>query len=151
MPKSSKSRVEQEGRIVLAISALKNNEFSSLRQTAKIFNLPESTLRSRLKGASFIYDRRVNTHKLTISEEESLKEWILSLDKRGAPPRPAYVREMANILLSKRDTTSSSTTVGEKWVFNFTKCTPELKTCFARRYNYQCAKIEDPKILNAWF
>ena len=58
---------------------------------------------------------------------------------------------MANILLSKRDTTSPPTTVGVKWVSNFTKRTPELKTCFARRYNYQRAKTEDPKILNAWF
>ncbi|KAJ1711378.1 hypothetical protein NYO67_6515, partial [Aspergillus flavus] len=88
---------------------------------------------------------------MTSSEEESLKEWILLLDKRGAPSRPAHVREMANILLLKRDTTSSSTTVGEKWVYNFTKRTPELKSCFARRYNYQRAKVEDPKVLGAWF
>ncbi|KAJ1709876.1 hypothetical protein NYO67_7994 [Aspergillus flavus] len=58
---------------------------------------------------------------------------------------------MANILLLKRGTTSSSTTVGEKWVYNFTKHTPGLKACFARRYNYQRAKVEDPKILGAWF
>lgn len=151
MPKSSKLCVEQEGRIILAISAIKNHEFSSLRKAAEVFNIPESTLRRRLKGTSFRGDIRANSHKLTTSEEESLKQWILSLDKRGVPPRPAHVREMANILLSKRDTTSPPTTIGEKWVYNFTNRTPGLKSCFARRYNYQRAKVEDPKVLGAWF
>ena len=115
---------------------MKNNKIHGVKKAAQIFNIPFSTLRDRLKGVSFKGDTRANSHKLTTSEEESLKDWILSLDKRGALPRPAYVREMANILLSKRDTTSPSTTVGEKWVYNFTRRTPELKACFARRYNY---------------
>jgi predicted HTH domain antitoxin len=36
--------VEQEGRIQLAISALKKNEISSIRRAAEIFNVPRSTL-----------------------------------------------------------------------------------------------------------
>ncbi|EIT76332.1 hypothetical protein AO1008_11411 [Aspergillus oryzae 100-8] len=113
------------------------------KRAARVFNIPRTTLQRRLSGYTFRTDTRANSHKMTSSEEESLKEWILSLDKRGAPPRPAHVREMANILLSKRDTTSPSTTVGEKWVYNFTKRTPELKACFARRYNYQRAKVNE--------
>ena len=151
MPKSSKSQVEQEGRVLLAISAIKKKEITNIRMAARVFDIPLTTLQRRLSGNTFRLDTRANNHKMTSSEEESLKQWILSLDKRGLPPRPAHVREMANILLSKRDTTSPPTTVGEKWVYNFTKRTPELKACFARRYNYQRAKVEDPKVLGAWF
>jgi hypothetical protein len=43
-------------------------------------------------------DIRTNGHKLTQLEEDSLVEWIFSMDSRGAAPRPGTVREMANIL-----------------------------------------------------
>ncbi|MCG3562200.1 hypothetical protein L8957_28975, partial [Klebsiella pneumoniae] len=42
--------VEQEGRIQLAISALRKNEISSIRRAAEIFNVPRSTLQDRLNG-----------------------------------------------------------------------------------------------------
>ncbi|GMF67032.1 unnamed protein product [Aspergillus oryzae] len=145
MPKSPKLRIEQERRILLAISAIKSNEISSAKKAAQIFDIPCSTLRGRLKGASFRGETRANSHKLTASEEESLKKWVLSLNKHGAPPRLAQVREMANILLSKRDTTSPPTTVGEKWAYNFISRTPELKTCIAGRHNYPRARAEYPK------
>ncbi|OOO08734.1 Isopropylmalate dehydrogenase-like domain [Aspergillus oryzae] len=72
-------------------------------------------------------------------------------DQRGAPPRPAHVREMANILLLKRGFSDTPTTVGENWVYTFIKRREELKTQFSRRYNYQRAKCEDPKLLREWF
>ena len=57
---------------------------------------------------------------------------------------------MADILLSKRGHTTT-TTVGDKWVYNFVKCHDMLKSRFSRRYNYQRAKCEDPKIIKEWF
>lgn len=68
---------------------------------------------------------------MTQNEEESLVRWILSLDQRGAAPRPAYVREMANILLAQCGITPVQA-VGEKWVYNFIKQHDELKTRFSR-------------------
>jgi hypothetical protein len=56
------------------------------------------------------------------------------MDSRGAAPRPTAVREMANLLLTKRGTPTK--TVGEKWVYNFTQRTPELQSRFSRRYDY---------------
>lgn len=63
--------------------------------------MPRTTLRDRLHGHTFRAETRANGHKLSTNEEESLLQWILSMDKRGAPPRPAVVREMANLLLAK--------------------------------------------------
>ena len=57
---------------------------------------------------------------------------------------------MANLLLSKRGTTPVKT-VGDKWVYNFTKRTPELQARFSRRYDYQRAKQEDPRVIQKWF
>jgi hypothetical protein len=47
---SSKESTKQEGRILLAIKAFKNKEISSIRETARRFKIPRSTLSSRLTG-----------------------------------------------------------------------------------------------------
>ena len=103
--RSSKDSTEQEGRILLAIQAIKNQEINTIRQAARCFNVPFSSLRNRLTGLQNRSDSRANNHKLTETEEESLEKWILSMDRRGGPPRPSIVREMANLLLEKRGTT----------------------------------------------
>jgi hypothetical protein len=148
--RSSRNSIEQEGRILLAIQAIKNHEINAIREAARRFNVPESTLRTRLHGTQNRATLRANNHKLTEIEEESLRKWILSLDDRGAAPRPTTVRETANILLAARGTTPAQT-VGEKWVYNYVKRHPELLNRFSRRYNYERAKCEDPKIIGEWF
>ncbi|EED14543.1 conserved hypothetical protein [Talaromyces stipitatus ATCC 10500] len=92
-------------------------------------------------------ETRANGHKLTQSEEESLVRWILDLDKRGLPPRHSLVRDMANCLLSQR----GNQHVGENWVYNLVKRRPEIESKFSRKYNYERAKCEDPKIIQEYF
>jgi hypothetical protein len=58
---SSQKRTEQEGRILLAIQAIKNQEISSIRGAARCFNVPKSTLRTRLYGVKNRADSRVNS------------------------------------------------------------------------------------------
>ncbi|OQE07148.1 hypothetical protein PENFLA_c002G03440, partial [Penicillium flavigenum] len=111
---SSKNSIEREGRILLAIQAIKNKEISATREAARRFEVPESTLRTRLYGITPRAFSRANSQKLTEIEEESLEKWILSMDSRGSAPRPSMVREMANLLLEKRGTTPVIS-VGEKW------------------------------------
>jgi hypothetical protein len=146
----SRNSVEQEGRILLAICALKKQEICSIREAARIFNICHETLRRRLNGRTSRLELRANSHKLTQNEEESLVQWILSLDRRGAPARPSHIREMADILLTARGTTPIQT-VGENWVSKFIKRRDELKTRYTRRYDYRRAKCEDPKIIQEWF
>lgn len=58
---------EQEGRILLAIQALKKQEFSSLREVARCFNIPRSTLQNRLRGlqtARFLAPARINRQRV---------------------------------------------------------------------------------------
>ncbi|EED21622.1 conserved hypothetical protein [Talaromyces stipitatus ATCC 10500] len=109
---NKKNLAEQEGRILLAISDLKNGKLSSVYRAATIYNVPRTTLRNRLNNIQQRSQTRANGHKLSESEEESLVKWILDLDKRGLPPRHSLVREMADYLLSQR----GNQRVGEKWV-----------------------------------
>lgn len=72
------------------------------------------------------------------------------MDLRGAAPRPATVGEMANLLLAKRGERPSQT-VGKNWVTSFVQRHPDLATHFSRRYDYERAKNEDPKVIRVWF
>ena len=147
---SSQKRTEQEGRILLAIQAIKNQEIASIRQAALYYNVPKSTLYTRLHGTTNRSETRANSHKLTEIEEESLQKWILSMDSRGAPPRPSSVREMADLLLAARGSTPVIS-VGENWVTNFVKRHLILSSRFSKGYNYARAKCEDPEIICEWF
>jgi hypothetical protein len=117
---NTQKSIEQEGRILLAIKAIKNQEITSIREAARRFEVPHSTLYDRLRGYQFRRESRANGHKLTEIEEKSLLEWILSMDLRGNPPGPSLARDMANLLLASRGTTPSPT-VGQNWVSNFIK------------------------------
>ena len=103
--RSSTNLIEQEGRLLLAIQAFQNQEITNISTAARIFNVPRSTLRDRLGGIQHRATSRANSTKLTATEEESLQKWILSMDSRGSAPRPAMVREMADLLLKQRGTT----------------------------------------------
>jgi hypothetical protein len=91
---NSQNSVYQEGRIQLAIKAYHNREIPSIREAARVFDLPWTSLRDRINGHQFRKDIRANGHKLTPEEEQLLLQWILSMDQRGSAPRPSMVREM---------------------------------------------------------
>ena len=71
---SSKNPAEQEGRLLLAIQAIKKQEISAIREAARRFNVPESTLRTRLRGTIFRANSRANSSKLTSIEEQSVEK-----------------------------------------------------------------------------
>ncbi|EED22381.1 conserved hypothetical protein [Talaromyces stipitatus ATCC 10500] len=112
-----------------------------------IYDVPFTTLQRRLTGTQYRGEKRANGHILTQYEEESLLKWILDLDKRGLPPRPSLVQDMADLLLSQH----GSKHVSEKWVYRFVDRHPEVKLRFSRRYNYERAKCEDIKIIQEHF
>ena len=72
--RSSRNSIEQEGRILLAIQAIKKQEISAIREAARRFNVPESTLRTHLRRTIFRANSRVNLSKLTKIKEKSLKK-----------------------------------------------------------------------------
>jgi hypothetical protein len=77
----ARNSVGQEGRILLAASTLEKKEILAISKTARIFNVPRSTLRDRLKGSKYRNETDANGHKMTQIEEESVIRWILSMDQ----------------------------------------------------------------------
>ena len=148
--KSTAELIEQEGRILIALSDLSNKKILSVRAAAALYQIPRSTLRDRLNGSKHRPEARANGLQLTAAEEESLVQWALSLDRRGACPRPCHIRVMADILLAKRGF-STPQHVGVNWASKFINRRSEIKSCFSRKYSYQRAKCEDPKIIKEWF
>ncbi|KAJ5261124.1 hypothetical protein N7478_009036 [Penicillium angulare] len=147
---SSRNSAGKEGRILLAVKDIKDGRINSLRAAAKLYDIPHTTLATRVNGVQSRVDIRPNGHKLTQLEEDSLVEWIISMDTRGAAPRPATVREMANILLAARGSYPPPT-VGKNWPSSFINRREEIRSRFSRRYDYQRALNEDPKSLREWF
>ncbi|KFY99697.1 hypothetical protein V498_00575 [Pseudogymnoascus sp. VKM F-4517 (FW-2822)] len=137
----------QEGRILLAIQAIKLRQIKSVRAAAISYDVPSSTLFDRIKGMPSRRDCTPNSRKMTPYEESALVQYILDLDSRGFPPRPQAVQEMADLLLSER----GKSPIGKNWTTNFIKRRTELKAKFSRKYDYKRAKCEDPKIIEGWF
>jgi hypothetical protein len=151
-PPNKAQLAQKEGRTTLAIEAFKNGRFLSKRACADAYDISESTLRRRVKGIRARRDTVPINRKLTTTEESTLIEWILSMDRRGLAPTREIVEQMANILLQKRSQNQANpTTVGRLWVYNLVKRHPALKSSYNRKYDYQRAKCEDPALIQAWF
>jgi hypothetical protein len=136
-----------EADIQLAIHAIKSNQIQGSKPAARVFNIPETTLRYRRAGRRARRDCTPNSKKLTMVEEEAVVRYILDLDTRGFPPSLAAVRDMADTLLALRGTER----VGKHWPSNFVKRTDCLKTSWNRPYDRQRALCEDPAVIQAWF
>jgi len=142
MPATSK-----EAFIILALRALENDKDLKVATAAKIYNVDRSTLRRRRAGKPARCDIPANSRSLTDLEEQTIVQYITELSARAFPPRLRGVEDMANHLQRERD----APPVGKRWAHNFVKRQPELRTRYTRRYDYQRAKCEDPKVIGEWF
>ena len=122
-----------------------------MAKAAKIYGIPYVSLYDRKQGALPRAEANSKKKKLTTSEEEVLIQRILSLDKRGFPPRPIMIEGWANLLLANRDPSRPIECVGINWKSTFISCYPELKSRYSRRFNCQWALCEDPATINKWF
>jgi len=143
----------KEGRMALALNAYKSGYFTSIRSAADTYGVPESTLRTRLKGRLARHEKQSVNRKLSNTEESTLVKWILSMDERGLPPHTRHIRQMADLLLQKRSDTDEGQIrgVGQRWVYNFINRHDVIQSRYNRKYDYQRAKCEDPVILRDWF
>ena len=142
MPSTSK-----EGQIILALQALQKDKNLSVRAAAEIYGVARKTLGRRRDGKPARCDTTPKSKKLTRSEEEAIIRYVIELYERAFPPRLCGVEDMANQLLRVRD----APPVGQLWAHRFVKRQPELRTRWTRKYDYQRAKCEDPKVIGEWF
>ena len=144
-----KMLLPKESRVQMAINAWNEKKTRSILEAAKVYEVPESTLRRRLAGIKSRSETRANGHRLTEVEEQSLVKHLLDADKRGFPIRPEFLHGMAEILLCEQRHDSKAT-LGINWASTFIKCHSEVRTRYNRRISYQRAKQEDPRIIKQW-
>jgi hypothetical protein len=147
-PPQQDKALYREARHDLAIQAYKSGQFQALQPATKSFDIPRTTTRRRISGIRPQRGSRAVNRLLTSTEEETLVQWILSMDRRGMPPRAQAVRQMAGLLLSQRGRAAS---VGINWATRFINRDERLKSKYNRKYDYQRAKCEDPSLIRPWF
>lgn len=77
---STISVITKEAKIILAIEAIRTSKKLSRRKTAKLYNIPFSTLNDRMNGHLPLLERRLANIKLSKLEEEVIVRNILELD-----------------------------------------------------------------------
>jgi hypothetical protein len=92
----------REGRILLASRALHEKRVTSQRKVSRLYSVPRTTLHRQLQGTQPKHETTSVNRKLSTTEEQSLVQWILDLDRRGFPPQVIDVRRMADALLAAR-------------------------------------------------
>src|SRR4051794_29548356 len=82
------------------------------------------------------------------TEEESLIQWILSMDKHSILSRVMTVCEIACLLVTQHEKPAY---VGKTWVHSFISHYNTLKSKYNHKYDYQQAKCEDLELITDWF
>ena len=111
--------IQKEGRLELAVRDYQQGKFQTPTAAAKAYDITRSTLQRRSNGVRSRLGSISKNRLLTPTEEETLVQWILSMDRRGMPPQIATVREMACLLITQRFQSTTPPPVGQNWVRRF--------------------------------
>jgi helix-turn-helix, Psq domain len=95
-PKSISAKV-REDRIKEAIDGVKSGRYKSYRQAAITLDIPRATLTHRASGRLTRIEAHEDEQALSLEETE-LVRWITRLTTSGYPPKPRFVREMAEAI-----------------------------------------------------
>jgi hypothetical protein len=117
---------QKGGRLLLASQAYGTRRVKSQYRVAQLYSVPRTTLRDRLSGVRPKAVAHIHQRKLQPTEEQSLVQWILNLDRRGFPPHIIDVRRMADVLLAGRGQNPPPLPFGKNWVSRFVNNQPEL-------------------------
>ncbi len=146
-PKLSSKAQEREGRLLIAIDALQKGHCPNPYAASLLYRVNYDTLRCRLNGRQSRQSGLANGRKLDDTEEQTLTEYILDLSGRVFPPRKWMVQDSAKMLIRLR----GGTEVGKNWVDRYIERTPTVKLAQSKKYDYQRAKREDPKVIGEHF
>ena len=113
-----------EAKINLALQAIKQDQFQSVRHAAVTYDVPRTSLRRQRAGILLKRDYKPKLKKLTKLKETVIYDYIIDLDKRGFAPTLNAVQAIANRLLGER----GSSLVGINWPVTFVNRTPGIKT-----------------------
>jgi hypothetical protein len=108
-----------------------------VRKIARSYSVPNSTLLDRKNGAVSKKEANQAKQRLSPSEEDALRDWMLELASWNWPVRPEQLRGMATeLLLEKGDTKE----LGVHWTEQYLDRYPVLKTKYVAGLDKSRAK-----------
>lgn len=128
MPKKSKgdSReyAEIENRILKAIASVQHEKNINISRLSKDFDIPYYRLYRRIHNKPSKSTRKAAGRKLDDAQELAVTEYLGKMDDMGMSARLRMVPSLASAIL--KESSSSESTVGEKWAPRFLRRHPEL-------------------------
>jgi hypothetical protein len=123
-------------RIALAHQTWKDsNGQLSMRKAAAQFGVSYSTLQDRIKnGAISKSEASQAMQRLSVREEEALRDWVLQVETSGDSPRIDQLRDVATVILRAKGDTKE---LGVHWTDSFFRRHPDLKTKVVTAHNRQ--------------
>jgi hypothetical protein len=137
-------------------SALKNNEFRSIRKAAIAFNVPNTTLQGRMSSRTSRTTAHESEQVLSPTEEKTLARWITRLTRTGFPASPALAVEMAEEIRRERvqlarAATSTLRPIGENWLNRFKSRMPDIAGIWTRQIDAARYKATNHEGVKRWF
>ena len=99
-----------EDTLTTAIAAYRNSEYTSIRKCAYAFNIPHTTLTSRLLNQTSYSKSHESQQILSTTEEKALLKTITRLSNSGCPITLSLTRELAEEIRLSRFRLSSTPT-----------------------------------------
>jgi helix-turn-helix, Psq domain/Tc5 transposase DNA-binding domain len=101
--KRSPKLLKTQNQIVLALESMKNEEFSSINQTAKHYGVQATTLARRVSGKHETRDNAFRHRQLlSEAEENALAKWCRQLTIAGYPIPHILLQDVAAEIRSQR-------------------------------------------------
>jgi hypothetical protein len=85
------------------MAAFSRGEFKSERACAAHFGVPRSTLKHRLRGVESHKTAHSSSHKLSITEDNELVQWILAEELAGTAVSYVRLKDIAEGTLKSRE------------------------------------------------
>jgi hypothetical protein len=138
-----------------ALAAYRNSEYTSIRKCAYAFNIPYSTLASRLSTRTSRSQSHESQKTLSTAEEETLLKAVTRLSNSGCPITLPLTRDLAEEIRLSRFRLSSTPTsyppISKRWIDRFRKRYPELKTIYSRALDASRFEGVNYPVVNAYF
>ena len=99
----------KESHMILALEAMKNNPYLTIRTAAKLYEIPHTTLQTQYANVQSRHDIPTNSTKLTLIEETILLKTILDLNTRRFQTRLINITTIADRLRIDRHTSHIET------------------------------------------
>lgn len=151
MAKIRKEKIYSDDDMNLAINAVKNGK--SLRQVAKGFNIPFSTLRSRCNGTYDSTTTKGPCPVLTKEEEDGLAKWMIHRGICGYPQTKEQLLDSVQIICKnlKKKTPFINNRPSRRWYNSFCKRHKELLSLRTRKKLTKKRVTVTEKALRDWF